>query len=197
MLKFILVIIFFFLSQTYFWAQKKPFAFDKHFPEISFDTLHVHIDLKHQHTKIEIPDKLIKKDAETEHYPAVSFFIDKKRRFKAYLLLSGRKKSSSKSEVHLIVIKVQNGELIYSNKIAGYEKFEGTYEKWQNAWIADFNKDGSLDIGVYEKLIDFELPTEESENISGDEKYLLIFKNGLFQHRKWNYNILKHYRIKP
>jgi hypothetical protein len=54
-----------------------------------------------------------------------------------------------------------------------------------------------LDIGIYNRLIDYELLTEESENISADEKYLHLFKDGKFHRKEWNDNILMSYQLQP
>lgn len=192
--KLAVFILLLYFPLVYSQAQEK--GFDKHFPEVIFDTLHVHINLKTQNETIKIPCYFSKETVNEEYYPLLSFYLDRKKKFKAYLILSGNELTLRK-RVYLILLNLDRSKVINFHKIADYEHLEGAFKKWQNAWIADFNNDGYLDIGMYEKLIDFELPTEEAENISNDKAYLLIFKNNQFQHRKWNYDILKHYQMKP
>ena len=160
------------------------------FPLIQVDTLHVYSQMIYKNEKINLPDGLIKVNKQS--YPVSSFFIDKLKTHKAYLLFL-----SNYNCIYLLILNIQNGNTIYSDKIASYVFFESAYEEWKNAWIADFNKDGNLDIGIYKRLIDFELPTNSSDNISIDEKYLLIFKNGKFHQTKWDINILEKFQLLP
>ncbi len=159
---------------------------------INVDTLHIYPNLTHKNEIIKIKNHLINKNIEEEFFPSYSFYLDKDSAYKAYLFVSKEKQS-----VKLIVELSKNKTVIYNDYIAYYAFLEGAYEKWQNAWIADFNNDGNRDIGIYKQLIDFELPTEESENISADEKYLLLFKDGKFNRKEWNNNILIRCQLHP
>ncbi len=162
------------------------------FPLIIVDTLHVYPNMNHTNITVNIPGRLIKTEINKPVYPVTSFFIDEQKIYKAYLLYL-----SDYNCIYLVVLDQKKGGLVYSNEIANHDFLESAYEKWQNAWVADFNNDGNLDIGIYNRLIDFELPTKESPNISADEKYLLIFKNGKLHRKRWNDNILNKFQLQP
>ncbi|NJO87505.1 MAG: hypothetical protein HC831_00015 [Chloroflexia bacterium] len=156
---------------------------------IAVDTLHVHPDLVFKNESIKIKNN---KNLEEEFHPAYWFYFDKAKHYNAYLLVSDEKKMAD-----LIIEQSKTKAVVFNETIAIYSLLVGAYEKWQNAWITDFNNDGNLDIGIYNRLIDFELPTEESENISADEKYILLFKDGKFHRKEWDDNILMRYQLQP
>jgi hypothetical protein len=173
-------------SQTFDKITESKFLF------IEVDTLHVHPNLSHKGEIIKTNNSQINKEIKELFSPSFFFYVDKNKLYKAYLLVSDERKT-----VKLIIEQIKTKTVVFNETIASYSFLEGAYEKFQNAWIADFNNDGNLDIGIYNRLIDYELLTEESENISADEKYLHLFKDGKFHRKEWNDNILMSYQLQP
>jgi hypothetical protein len=166
--------------------------FDKNFLFTDVDTLHIYSKITHRNNTIRFPLKNLMLFENSEFYPSFHFYMDKEHKYHAYLMVA-----KGNNFAVLIITENATNKIVFSDIIAKYELLEGAYEKWQNAWIADFNNDTNLDIGIYKQLIDFELPNNESKNISADEKYLLTFNDGKLQRKSWNFNIFKKYQLLP
>lgn len=162
---------------------------DSKFPITYFDTLHVHTQMTYRNFPIKFPNALLK--SERDFFPIIRYFVDETKKYTAYLLYS------KKLRCIYFICSDEKGNITFNKVIASYKKVDGAYKEWQNAWIADFNNDRNLDIGIFRRLIDRELPTKEAGNISADEKYLLILKKGKFHRQPWNENILTRYQLYP
>ncbi len=69
--------------------------------------------------------------------------------------------------IGLLVYSMINQETLFYISAASYIHMELTMESTKNTWIYDSNEDGFKDIIYRIDLIDYELPDEYSENISG------------------------------
>lgn len=163
---------------------------DSKFPIIELETLHVHSELKHIEDKIAINEQELSNNNET-FYPVSSFYKSEKKVVKMYLL------KTDKRRIYLLTINLKTGKTIFFDVISYHEFNEGAYEVKQNALIADFNDDGFLDIGIIKRLNDFEIPTEEISNISGEKKYLLTYENNTYKYTNWEYDFYSNYRLIP
>ena len=81
------------------------------------------------------------------------------------------------SYVVLIVLD-EEGKLVYHQMMAWYSAIEGTMEETGNTWIFDNDGDGDLDLATMEDLVDYELPNEFANNVSGVKGYVHQFTEG-------------------
>ena len=168
-MKNLLLLIFFLLS---FSAKAKIPAFDSLFVELKTDSLHVCSSQPWQDG-----DSLIL--AGKTFSALVKIALDKTQNYWAYLLRDDNR------EIFVFVYSKKKEDFILNVKLASYVYLEGTMEQKRNAWIMDLNNDGIKDIAICENLLDFELPNEYADNISGTEQFCFLLKNGVFEYHKW------------
>ncbi|MBI4976586.1 MAG: hypothetical protein HZC28_03845 [Spirochaetes bacterium] len=173
---------------------------DSLFTEIQFETLHVYAGM----TQALSSSRNMIPSAHLEHfsfykkgmnYSAVhKFSMDKNRKYNAYLIkMEGD--TSGPSAVYILVFQTDGMKLIFESELAVYQLLASSFERTQNAWIADFDGDGIMDIGVHNQLIDFEKSIPEAPNSSGSKQFMYRFKNGKYEMESWNYDILKKYAL--
>ena len=69
--------------------------------------------------------------------------------------------------VGIMVYSMMTKSVLFYLTAASYKHMEFTMESTKNTWIYDSNQDGYLDIIYMIDLIDYELPNEYADNISG------------------------------
>jgi hypothetical protein len=175
----------------------KHISFDSYFKETSFDTLRVHPvyfpDSISSLNKTVIPYSVLlneKIPLDSGAYSPISmFYMNKNKSLLGYLvreIIPG----DVNQIIYLLVYSAANNSYIFNREIASYAYMESAFEQTMNSWLADLNNDGYLDIATKKHLIDFEMPTEESENISGGESFIYVYKNGAFEFVYWDEGIL-------
>src|SRR5688572_24368792 len=163
-------------------------SFDQYFHLQSFDTLHVHSVGFNQTFSKEISFETLKKEnvpLDSGTYQAVSrFFMSADKNLTGYLFreLTG---SATHQVIHLCIRSEKLKRFIFHIEVASWTAIENTMEQTLNSWILDVNGDGVLDVATKKYLEDFELPTEDAPNISGEEKYIHVFQKGAFEYRAW------------
>lgn len=162
--------------------------------EKNFDTLHVypgkylrksgapHVN-SGLYNGIEISTGLVDEYGLLNLYPAdrytvpEKFVVDTSSNTTAYILTCEVNGEFTNSFVVLAVFN-ENDELIFHYKISWYTALEDAFEETVNTWFFDRDEDGDLDIVLLNELIDYELPNEYADNISGVRKNFLRFSNG-------------------
>ncbi|MFH0866247.1 MAG: hypothetical protein V1904_08630 [Bacteroidota bacterium] len=178
------------------------------FNEIDTDTLHitvmtyVHIAgmktgcYHPQFAGVVIPSEIAGfiQNQKTNNYTALGKFnFDKEKKYTGYLI--GNSDSTGGKEIDLFVFSKTENKFIFNCQVASYLYLKGTTEQIMNSWIMDLNNDKCLDIATISKITDFEKPNEFSDNISGEKKWMYYFREGIFEYRIWDENLLNDVKV--
>lgn len=158
-----------------------------------FDTLHVHTAVFPEKAGNTIPYSLLKRQKlmlDSAAYQAlICFPMSPDSSIMGYLLQQKNQPNQHRS-VYMFVRNTKSGQLLLQMEVACYTYLEGTMEQTVNTWITDVNGDGYLDLATRKYIRDFELPTEDAPNITGEEKYTHVFQKWRFYYRTWPAGLL-------
>ncbi|MCB9223324.1 MAG: hypothetical protein R2780_09510 [Crocinitomicaceae bacterium] len=103
-------------------------------------------------------------------------YLNSNKTIIAATIVIGRK--DPKDSILLIVIyNIKTEERLLVIEGASHQKIEGAMKQTVNSWIMDLDNDGDLDIAIMKDLVDYELPNEYSDNISGVEGFGYYLKD--------------------
>jgi len=179
---------------------QEMYSVDSLFPEIRIDTLHLYDGMVNTWLSGNfVPSSYIDNYHFAQkgiiYYAMNRFYIDKLKKYKAYLFIDSGSEHW-KGAIYLVIYNTTGQkELIFRERVAFYTYLSTAYEETQNAWIADFDGDGNIDIGIYNQIIDFEMSTDDAPNTSGSNQYIYVFKNGKYEMMDWKLDILKRFQL--
>lgn len=168
-------------------------AFDKHFPELDFDTLHVYPSFPVKDAK-PIPTDLLRSlpvSDTSELFPIGKFSFEKDAKHTVYII-STREQGS----VFLLMLDPAKPNSIQRVVLASEEESHGAFSKLSNSWILDIDHDGSLDVATITDLIDHEMSNEYADNISGTMQTVLLFRNDGFEQEEWPDSLLQNAKLR-
>jgi len=168
--------------------------FDSLFTEILSDSLHLFAsgykcdnNLKKWSGKI-IPENLINSNSLNPEATIAlgKLYFDNKKEMIGYLI-----GNNEKTHVFLYVYSKEKKQNIIDFTVASHTFLEGAYEEVTNSWILDVDNNGILDIAVWKRLTDFELPNEYSQNNSKDERFSYLNLGLHFEYDNWETKKMK------
>ncbi len=104
--------------------------------------------------------------------------------------------STISQAIYITVYSEQKERIIFNREIAHYDYMETTYESTMKSWFLDIDSDGDKDIATWESMIDFELPNDYSNNISGDTRFIHFLDQDSLIYDYWDSEKLKSLRFK-
>lgn len=162
--------------------------FDTLFTEILSDSLHIFMSGYKQNNNLEkwsrkiIPEDLINfYKLNIEAAVALGkLYFDTDKEMIGYLI--GNKEQNS---IFMYIYSKEKNQMIDYFTVVSNILMKGAYEEVTNSWILDLDGNGSLDIAVWKRLIDFELSNEYVGNISKDERFSYINLGSHFEYSSW------------
>ena len=178
---FISLIMLTLMTPTHGACQALDPEMDRRFPWITFDTLHLNtryfssLDIG-AHQPLALDTTLLRSNA---LHCIGKFKFEPSGRHIVYVSGSPRR-----NQIMLDVLDPQSENLLHLNA-ANWNYLPGAMESVTNTWILDVDGDGIYEIFVVTILEDFEMPTDESPNISGTKKYCYRWVQGKWEYQEW------------
>lgn len=192
----IVVLIFAFPMQTWaraYMSKDSAQKLQSYFKYVKFDTLHVHAAAFAPNSGKSIPYSLLrnqKLQLDSAAYEAlICFPISPDSNILGYLVQQQNQPNQHRT-VYMFARNKKSGQILLQMEIACYTYLEGTMEQTVNTWITDINGDGHLDLATRKYIRDFEMPTDDAPNITGEEKYTHVFQKWRFYYRTWPAGLL-------
>jgi hypothetical protein len=171
--------------------------FDDLFTEILSDSLHIYNSGYSNGNTVEewsgeiIPENLILAYGLNPESTIALAKISFNKEMTGYFI--GNKEQNS---IILYIYSIEKSQMTHHFYAAKNIYMDGAYEEITNCWILDLDSNKTVDIVIWQRLTDFELPNEYSDNISNEERYSYINRGNHFEYDIWKTNLMESAKLK-